>query len=342
MAKRADGPHLKAQPPQGSPGLRGIEVEDVEVRRTGEDLLDRVQLLVDLNGMLPNHAKGPVAHCAEDICFPQPDPLPAHDQVYVVGFWHPPFLVQSAYTNNNTNPTNSRAGALGNRSSGTAPARAGQPQAQCLCHGEVATVGGPGVTDEQEWVEHRVRTYYAGMDPRERAELDHRVVGAIGDDGARGERARRMVGLADCLRHHPHDSATEEEISTLFALSGPWSWQTICGADAEHAIDRLEAERGHSTDRGAAVASVRSMLGLTKETVRRRELDGAIEAATAAQGRAVTRRARERASARTDELCEQWAALAAETLTTQRRAVGPLERPHLWCGQTSLGQEAAP
>ena len=195
------------------------------------------------------------------------------------------------------------------------------------------------MTDEQEWVDLRVRTYYAAMDSRERAGLDHRVSGAIVDDGARRERARRMVGLADCLRHRPHDSATEEEVSTLFALSGPWSWQTIRGADAEHAIDRLEAERGHSTDRGAAVASVRSVLGLTEVTVRRRELDGAVDAATAAQGRAVTMRARERATARTDELCAEWATVVAEPSKTRRRAAGPSKGPLLWCGQTSVAQE---
>jgi hypothetical protein len=177
------------------------------------------------------------------------------------------------------------------------------------------------VTDERAWVDHRVRTYYAGMDPRERAGLDHRVRWAIDDDGARRERDRRMAGLAGRLRHHPHDSVTEEEISTIFALSGPWSWQTIRGADAEQAIDRLEAERGRRTDRGAAVASVRSVLGLTEQVVRHRQLEGAIEAATEAQGRALTRVARQRTTARTDELCSEWlAAVVARPNTTRRRA----------------------
>jgi len=164
------------------------------------------------------------------------------------------------------------------------------------------------VTDEQEWVDHRVRTYYAGMDPRERAALDHRVRGAIDDDGARRERARRMMGLAGRLRHHPHGSATEEEISTIFALSGPWSWQTIRGADAEQAIEQLEAERGRPTDRSAAVASVRWMLGLTQQTVRHRELEGAIDAAAEARLRALTSTARQRTTARSDELSKEWLA----------------------------------
>jgi len=176
------------------------------------------------------------------------------------------------------------------------------------------------VTDEQEWVGHRVRTYYAGMDPRERAALDHRVRWAIDDDGARRERARRMVGLAGRLRHQPHDSVTEEQISTIFALSGPWSWQTIRGADAEQAIERLEAERGRRTDRGAAVASVRAVLGLTRRAVRHRELEGAIEAATEAQGRALTRVARQRTTARTDELCREWLAPVVARPTTARGA----------------------
>jgi hypothetical protein len=164
------------------------------------------------------------------------------------------------------------------------------------------------VTDEQEWVDHRVRTYYAGMDPTERAALGYRIRWAIDDDGARRERARRMVGLADRLRHHPHDSATEEEISTIFALSGPWSWQTIRGADAEQAIERLEAERGRPTDRSAAVASVRSALGLTQQTVRHRELAGAIDAAAEARERALTSAARQRTTARSDELSREWLA----------------------------------
>jgi hypothetical protein len=156
------------------------------------------------------------------------------------------------------------------------------------------------------------------MDPRERAGLDQRVRSAIDDDGARHERARRMVGLAGRLRHHPHDSATEEEISTIFALSGPWSWQTIGGADAERAIERLEAERERRTDRSAAVASVRSVLGLTQQAVRHRALEGAIAAATEAQGRALTRAARERTTARTDELCREWLAAAVARPSTNR------------------------
>ena len=175
------------------------------------------------------------------------------------------------------------------------------------------------MTDEQEWVDHRVRAYYAGMDARERAALDHRIRGAIDDDGARSERARGMEGLAGRLRRDPHDGATEEEISTIFALAGPWSCQTVRGTDAERAIDRLEAERGRPTDRGAAVASIRSVLGLTPQTVRRRGLDGAIHAATEAQGRALTRTARERATARTDELCKEWAVVDAEPSKTRRR-----------------------
>jgi len=162
------------------------------------------------------------------------------------------------------------------------------------------------VADEQEWVDHRVRTYYAGMDAKERGALNYRVCCAIDDDGARRERARPTVGLADCLRRRPHDSATEEAISTIFALSGPWSWQAIRGADAEQAIDRLEAERGRRTDRSAAVASVRLVLGLTEQMVRDRTLEGAIHAAAEAQRRTVTRMARVRAMARTAELCKQW------------------------------------
>jgi len=167
------------------------------------------------------------------------------------------------------------------------------------------------VTDEQEWVDHQVRTYYGGMDARERAALAYRVRGAIDDDGARRERARRTVGLADHLRRCPHDSATEEEISTIFALSGPWSWQTIRAADAEQAIARLEAERGCGTDRSAAVVSVRSVLGLTRQAVRHRELEGAIDAAAEARRRAVTRDAHRWATARTDELGKEWAAALA-------------------------------
>ena len=114
------------------------------------------------------------------------------------------------------------------------------------------------------------------------------------------------MGLADRLRRRPHDSATEEAISTIFALSGPWSWQAIRGTDAEQAIDRLESERGRRTDRSAAVASVRSVLGLTEQMVRDRTLEGAIHASAEAQGRTVTRMARERAMARTADLCRQW------------------------------------
>jgi hypothetical protein len=117
-----------------------------------------------------------------------------------------------------------------------------------------------------------------------------------------------MVGLRDRLRHRPHDSATEEQISTILALSGPWSWRTIRGADAEQAIEQLEAERGSSTDRGAAVASVRSVLGLTQQTVRHRELEGAIDAAAEARLRALTRTARQRTTARSDELSKEWLA----------------------------------
>ena len=187
------------------------------------------------------------------------------------------------------------------------------------------------MTGEQEWVDHRVRAYYAGMVPRERAALGYRIRWAIDDDGARRERARRMVGLKDRLRHHPRDSATEEEISTIFALSGPWSWQTIRGPDAEQAIERLEAERGRPTDRSAAVASVRSVLGLTQQVVRHRELEGAIHAAAEARGRAVTRAARERAAARSDELSKEWlAAVVAHPSKVRRRAAVPLDRPPRW------------
>ena len=130
-----------------------------------------------------------------------------------------------------------------------------------------------------------------------------------------------MVGLAGRLRHDSHDSVTEEQISTIFALSGPWSWQTIRAADAAQAIERLEAERGRLTDRGAAVASVRSVLGLTRQAVRHRELEGAIDAASEAQGRALTRVARQRTTARTDELCREWlAAVVAPSSRTRRRA----------------------
>jgi hypothetical protein len=199
------------------------------------------------------------------------------------------------------------------------------------------------VTDEQEWVDHRVRTYSAGMDPRERAGLNHRVRRAIDDDGARRERARRMVGVAGRLRHRPHDSATEEEISTIFALSGPWSWQTIGRADAEQAIERLEAERECRTDRSAAVASVRSVLGLTQQAVRHRELEGAIDAATEAQGRALTWTARQRTAARTDELCrERLAAAVARPDETPPRAAQPPRTPPLWWGGTSAAQEVPP
>jgi hypothetical protein len=146
-----------------------------------------------------------------------------------------------------------------------------------------------------------------------------------------------MVGLAGRLRHGPHDSATEEEVSTIFALSGPWSWQSIGGADAEHAIERLEAERECRTDRSAAVASVRSVLGLTQRAVRHRELEGAIDAATEAQGRALTRAARQRTTARTDELCKEWLAAVVERQNeTPRRAAQPPSTPPGGVGHLQL------
>jgi hypothetical protein len=197
------------------------------------------------------------------------------------------------------------------------------------------------VTDEQEWIAHRVRAYYAGMDRTERAALDYRVRWAIDDDGARREKARRTVGLADRLRQRPHDSATEEQISTIFALSGPWSWQTIRAADADQAIERLEAERGRRTDRGAAVASVRRVLGLTRQVVRHRELEGAIDAAMQARARAVTVVARRRTSARTDELCSEWIGRDGPTSEHDATAAAPLADRPPWWGQTSTAQEVA-
>lgn len=150
-----------------------------------------------------------------------------------------------------------------------------------------------------------------------------------------------MEGLADRLRHHPHDSATEEEISTIFALSGPWSWQTIRGAAAEQAIDRLEAELGCPTDRSAAVASVRSVLGLTQQTVRHRELEGAIDAAAEARERALTRAARQRTTARSDELSKEWLAgglLAGRGTTAGGRGA---RQTAPWWDRTSVSQEVA-
>jgi len=86
MANRARGSHLKAQPAQGSPGLRGVEVEDVDARRAGEDLLDRVQLLLDHDGVLPDHPQGSVTHSAQDVLLPQLDPLSSHHQFHVLAF----------------------------------------------------------------------------------------------------------------------------------------------------------------------------------------------------------------------------------------------------------------
>jgi hypothetical protein len=197
------------------------------------------------------------------------------------------------------------------------------------------------VADEQTWVDHRVRTYYTRMGPRQRAALDHRVRRAIDDDGGRRERARRTVGLADRLRHRPHGSATEEQISTIFALSGPWSWQTIRGADAEQAIERLEAERGRRTDRGAAVASVRAVLRLTDKAVRHRELEGAIDAASEARERAVTRGARQRTTARTDELCREWLGRDRPPSDHDRAAEAPPDRPPPVAGSEIEAQEVA-
>jgi hypothetical protein len=91
MAKWADGPHLETQPAQGRPGLGGVEVEDVDTRRAGEDVLDRVQLLLDLDGMLADHPQGPVTHRAQDVRPPQLDPRPAHHQFHA-RLRHPPFL----------------------------------------------------------------------------------------------------------------------------------------------------------------------------------------------------------------------------------------------------------
>jgi hypothetical protein len=164
------------------------------------------------------------------------------------------------------------------------------------------------VTSEQEWIEHRVRTYFAGMDLGERVALGRRVRAAIDDDGARTERCRRAVGLSDRLRRSPRDGPSAEQICALFALSGPWSWQNIRGTDAEQAIERLDAERGRPTDRSAAMASVRAVLQLTQQEVRRRELAGAIGAAAEARGRAVMGVARQLTAARSDELSRQWLA----------------------------------
>jgi hypothetical protein len=56
------------------------------------------------------------------------------------------------------------------------------------------------------------------------------------------------------------------------------------------------------------VASVRSALGLTQQTVRHRELAGAIDAAAEARERALTSTARQRTTARSDELSKEWLA----------------------------------
>jgi hypothetical protein len=182
------------------------------------------------------------------------------------------------------------------------------------------------VTSEQEWIEHRVRTYFAGMDRGERVALGRRVRAAIDDDGARRERCRRAVGLGEHLRRRPREGPSAEQICALFALSGPWSWQNIRGTDAEQAIERLDAERGRQTDRGAAMDSVRAVLHLTQREVRRRELAGAIGAAAEARGRAVMGVARQLATARSDELSRQWlAAIIARPGGTRWRRSRPVE-----------------
>jgi hypothetical protein len=183
------------------------------------------------------------------------------------------------------------------------------------------------VTDEQAWIDHRVRTYYAGMDPGDRAALDYRVRWAIDDDGARRERARQMVGLV-VLRHRSHHTATEEEVSTIFALSGPWSWQSIRGADAEQAIERLEAERGRPNGprRGGGECS----LGARPDPAGGSPLGarGAIDAAAQARERAVTTTARQRTTARSDELSREWLAAVAHPNMTRRRRSRPTEPPY--------------
>ena len=179
------------------------------------------------------------------------------------------------------------------------------------------------MTDEKAWVDHRVRTYFAGMDLSERLALRRRIRGAIDDDGARRERGRRTVGLPERLRRRPHDTPSEEQICTLFALSGPWSWQNIRATDAERAIERLETELGHPTDRGAAMASVRGVLHLTRQEVRHRELAGAIDAAAEARGRAVTGPARARTTARSNELSRQWLVAVVARRPRSRSPKGP-------------------
>src|ERR1700756_5569223 len=72
-AMRADGPHLEAQPAQGGPGLGGIEVEDVDARRAGENVLDGVEAMLDLDGVLPHRSQGTVTDRVENVRLPQLD-----------------------------------------------------------------------------------------------------------------------------------------------------------------------------------------------------------------------------------------------------------------------------
>jgi hypothetical protein len=105
MATRADGPHLEAQPAQGGPGLGGVEVEHVEAGRSSEDLLDRVQLRLDLDGMLPNRSETALTHRANDVRPAQPEPLPAHHQIDGLGVGLSASLAERQYTNHPNHPT---------------------------------------------------------------------------------------------------------------------------------------------------------------------------------------------------------------------------------------------
>jgi uncharacterized protein (TIRG00374 family) len=109
MAQPANGPHVEAQPAQGTPSLRRVEVEHVNAGGSGKDLFDRVQLVVDLDSMLPNHPQVSVAHGTDDVRSAQLDPLPADDQLDVAGLGHPQLLAYWEHTNHNTdNYTNTR------------------------------------------------------------------------------------------------------------------------------------------------------------------------------------------------------------------------------------------
>src|SRR5258708_11622121 len=107
MAKRTHRPHLEAQPAQSGASLGGVEVEDVDAGRAGEDLLDRVQLPLDLDGMLANHPEVAITHRADHVRPAQPQSLPAHHQIDSLDLRQPASLADRQYTNhnNNDNPT---------------------------------------------------------------------------------------------------------------------------------------------------------------------------------------------------------------------------------------------